>query len=323
MSTYLQRAALLRFFALLLVSGLFIASPPHLGAQGPSPETGATLFPGGAFVSYNSIFTTRRPVERKGVEGHPRMLRPTWTHEAPITFGWGFHRDFQFTAVMPIVTDHLAWPAAGYPRTVGGTGSGDLLLLLKYRFLRLDSPRGTTQAALTIGPKLPTGRTHLHDDAGVRLPAGVQPGSGATDLFLNLSGTYTGLFHIKRLVADESITYWRRTEGAQQTRPGDALESRFWLSYRPYQSRAIGAEWWVGPSLTWQRTGVDRLGGVRLGRRGEDMLALGASTYFSPRIGTIFWFGVDFPVAQNRSDMPVERKHRYSFGITRQFTLHR
>ncbi len=40
---------------------------------------------------------------------------------------------------------------------------------------------------------------------GKRLPASLQPGSGSTDFFVAANWTYTGLFHLRRLVADEDF----------------------------------------------------------------------------------------------------------------------
>ena len=71
------------------------------------------------------------------------------------------------------------------------------MVLVKYRFYRRDSERGTTQASVTFGPKIPTGRTDLTDVIGKRLPASLQPGSGSTDLFLAANWTYTGLFNLR------------------------------------------------------------------------------------------------------------------------------
>ena len=88
----------------------------------------------------------------------PSTARPTFSHEGDINFTWGFYKNFDLTLVLPIVTSHFSPPGA--PQ-VGGTGLGDLLVLAKYRFYRRDSPRGTTQASVTLGPKLPTGRTDL------------------------------------------------------------------------------------------------------------------------------------------------------------------
>ncbi len=149
--------------------------------------------------------------------------RPTFSHEADINFTWGFYRDFDLTVLIPIVTNHFdraATPA------VEATGLGDAMLLVKYRFYRRDSPRGTTQASVTFGPKIPTGRTDLADGNGIRLPSSLQPGSGSTDLFLAATWTYTGLFNIKRLVADEDFHSLIRLEGTQATRLGTDLESR-------------------------------------------------------------------------------------------------
>ncbi len=126
-------------------------------AQGPAPETAPPLFPGGGLISYNPTFTTRGSAPR--LTGNvPATARPTFSHEGDINFTWGFYKNFDLTLILPIVTNHFSSP--GEPQ-VGGTGLGDLLVLAKYRFYRRDSPRGTTQASVTLGPKLPTGSTGL------------------------------------------------------------------------------------------------------------------------------------------------------------------
>src|SRR6202030_1636405 len=164
----------------------------------------------------------------------PVTARPTFSHEADLNFTWGFYRDFDLTILVPIVTNRF--DMAGTP-AVGGSGLGDAMVLVKYRFYRRDSPRGTTQASVTFGPKIPTGRTNLTDDDANLLPASLQPGSGSTDLFLAANWTYTGLFNLRRLVADEDFHSLILSEGTQQTRLGSPVESRFWLSYRPYESK--------------------------------------------------------------------------------------
>ncbi|HWC15486.1 MAG TPA: hypothetical protein VG498_00640, partial [Terriglobales bacterium] len=75
-------------------------------AQGASPETAAPLFPGGAFISYNSIFNTRGTMA--GVlSSTPPTARPTFSHEGDFNFTWGFHRDFDLTVLLPVVTNHF------------------------------------------------------------------------------------------------------------------------------------------------------------------------------------------------------------------------
>jgi hypothetical protein len=286
-------------------------------AQGPAPETAPPLFPGGALISYNSIFTTRGLMpEADG--GISTTARPTFSHEGDFNFTWGFRRNFDVTILLPLLTNHFDAP--GEP-TVGGTGLGDAMLLVKYRFYRRDSPRGTTQASVTLGPKFPTGRTDLNDGNGSRLPASLQPGSGSTDFFLAANWTYTGLFNLRRLVADEDFHALVRTEGTQATRLGSDVESRFWLSYRPYESKNGAREWFVGPAFTWLHSADDRIAGANQGGSGGDALLVGVTTYVGVRPGMHVWAGMDWDVAHSTGAkfMPVRR--HISFGITQQFRL--
>ena len=150
---------------------------------------------------------------------------------------------------------------------------------------------------------------------------GLQAGTGSTDMVLGLRGTYTGLFHVKRLVADATLDHVLRTEGADGRRMGDETEARLWVSYRPYQSVSIGREWFVGPSLTWQQTGRDRRAGRELPETGGRILWLGATTYVSPRAGLVFWLSAELATAQV-ARTGQDAGSRVRFGVTRQFTLH-
>lgn len=284
--------------------------------QGPAPETAPTLFPGGGLVSYNSIFTTRGMPEAVSV---PITARPTFSHEGDFNFTWGFHPNFDVTVLIPIVTNDFQ--TIGTP-TVGGTGLGDALVLVKYRFYRRDSERGTTQASVTLGPKLPTGRTGLTGANGVVLPATLQPGSGSTDLFAAANWTYTGLFNFKRLVADEDFHALVRSQGTQATRIGDDLESRFWLSYRPYEAKDGAREWFIGPVLTWLHSQDDRIAGATQDGSGGDVLLAGITSYAGVRPGLHVWFGMDWDAAHSTGALFMPVRRHISFGITQQFRLH-
>jgi len=282
-------------------------------AQSAAHETAPTLFPGGGLVSVGSLFSSR------GLSGNQATIRPTarptFANETVLNFTWGFYRDFDLTVLLPVGTTRYDRPGI----TSGGTGIGDAMVLLKYRFLRRDSPRGTNQASITLGPKFPSGRTALTGNSGV-LPAGLQPGSGSTDLFLGANWTYTGLFNIKRLVADEDFHSLIRSEGTQRTRLGSGLESRFWLSYRPYEAKDGSREWFIGPVVTWLHNQDDRIAGI--GQPGSGGVALvGLTTYVGVRPGMHAWLGMDWDVAHSvgGSFMPVRR--RISFGITQQFRM--
>jgi hypothetical protein len=276
------------------------------------------LFPGGGLISYDSIFTTRASILSVS-GGVPATAFPTFSHEADINFTWGFYRDFDLTLLVPVVTNHFE---SNNVATVGGTGLGDALVLVKYRFYRRDSERGTTQASVTFGSKIPTGRTNLADLNGKLLPAGLQPGSGSTDLFIAANWTYTGLFNIKRLVADEDFHALIRTEGTQATNLGSDIESRFWLSYRPYESKNGEREWFIGPVLTWWHSQDEQIGGVTQSGSGGDVLLAGITTYVGVRPGMHVWLGMDWDVAHSTGAMFMPVRRHISFGITQQFRLH-
>jgi hypothetical protein len=288
-------------------------------AQGPAPETAPPLFPGGGLISYNSVFTTRALMP--GISsGIPATAFPTFSHEAVFNYTWGFYRNFDLTVLVPVVTNHFD---PGSRPAVGGTRLGDALLLVKYRFYRRDSKRGTTQASVTLGPKIPTGRTDLTDTNGKRLPAGLQPGSGSTDLFLAVNWTYTGLFNLRRLVADEDFHSLICSQGTQGTRLGSDIESRFWLSYRPYESKNVAREWFIGPALTWLHSQEDRIGGVTQNGSGGDVLLAGITTYVGVRPGMHVWLGTEWDVVRSHDSMFMPVRRHFSFGITQQFRMHR
>ena len=305
-----------RFFVLL--SLLATLNAPRLAAQGAAPETAPTLFPGGALISYNSVFTTRG-LQAESASGISPTARPTFSHEGDFNFTWGFHSNFDVTLLVPVVTNHFA--SIGGP-TVGGTGLGDTMLLVKYRFYRKDSARGTTQASVTVGPEIPTGATHLTDGNGGRLPTTLQPGSGSADLVLQANWTYTGLFNLRRLVADEDFHSLIRTDGAQRTRLGSDVASRFWLSYRPYESANLYREWFVGPAVTWLHSQDDRIAGVNQNGSGGDVLLAGVTTYAGVRPGMHLWFGMDWDVAHSNGAQFFPVRRHISFGITQQFRMH-
>ena len=286
--------------------------------QGAAPETAPPLFPSGGLISYNSVFTTRGLMP--GVSGSiPVTAYPSFAHEGVFNFTWGFYRDFDLTVIVPIVTNDFALAGGA---AVGGTGLGDAMVLVKYRFYRRDSPRGTTQASVTLGPKIPTGRTDLIGTNGTLLPAGLQPGSGSTDLFLAANWTYTGLFNVKRLVADEDFHSLLRSQGTHATRLGSNFESRFWLSYRPYESKDGAREWFIGPVITWLNTQDDRVSGVTEAGSGGNVLLVGLTTYVGVRSGMHAWLGMDWDVVHSTGAQFIPVRSHISFGITQQFRMH-
>ena len=309
-----------RVAGLTALSALLNLIACNVLAQGPTPETGNTIFPGGGLVSYGADFISRKP-PATGSSSIPVTARPTLGVAEPLLFSWGIRRDLELTAVTSVTTTRFDFSDAGSDVRAGGTGLGDSLVVVKYRFLRRDSERGTTQASFMLGPKLPTGATGLRDMFGALLPVSLQPGSGSVDLFANFSGTYTGLFHVEKLVADGTVDYLRRSQGTESTQLGNSLHCRLYLPYRPYQSHSVGREWWMGPELDWNHEGYDRIGGLREPNSGGQVLSLGAATYFSPRPGLELWFGADFAVAQDWTGVQATVKRHISVGVSKQFQV--
>lgn len=302
------------WFALVL-----LACATTTYAQGAAPETAPPLFPGGGLVSYNSVFTTRSLMPNVPA-GIPATAFPTFSHQGVFNFTWGFYRDFDLTVLLPVVTNHYETP--GTP-TAGGTALGDTMLVVKYRFYRRDSPRGTTQASVTAGPKLPTGVTSLTAPDGNLLPAGLQPGSGSTDFLLAANWTYTGLFNLRRLVADEDFHSLLRTQGTQATRLGSDVESRFWISYRPYEAKDGSREWFIGPVLTWLYSQNESISGVTQAGSGGNALLAGLTTYMGLRPGMHVWLGMDWDIAHSTGAQYMPVRSQISFGLTQQFRMHR
>jgi hypothetical protein len=269
-------------------------------------------------LSYNSIFTTRGSMQ--AMSGNiPATARPTFAHEGDFNFTWGFRPDLDLTIAVPIITNQFE-PSTAAP--VRGTGIGEAMALVKYRFYRRDSPRGTTQASVSVGPKFPTGKTNSAAPNGNLLPASLQPGSGSTDFFVAANWTYTGLFNLKRLVADEDFHTLLRSTGTQRTRLGSDVESRFWLSYRPYESKNLAREWFIGPVLTWLHSQDDRIAGATQSGSGGDVVLAGITTYVGVRPGMHVWIGADWDVAHSTGAQFQPIRRHFSFGITQQFRVH-
>lgn len=307
-----------RYWRMLFLCLASLTLAPQVRAQGPMPEEGATLFPHGAFLSYNSILTSNRRLRSAQVDSLD-ALQPTFTHEMPLAVSWSPRRDWQLTATVPVVLKRSD-VAAG---KLSASGLGDMTVGFKYRFLRMDSERGTTQAALEVAPKLPTGSTTLADANGTLLSPHMQPGSGSLDWRIGLTTTYTGLFGFRRLVADAQVVHLLRTENARRIDMGDVTEARLWIHFRPLQTKLVGGEWFIGPDLQWKQNQKMRVANVAQVSSGNDIVTAGVTTYISPRGGLTFWASATVPIVQDWNGAPYEQRSRLSVGIAKQFVIGR
>jgi hypothetical protein len=134
--------------------------------------------------------------------------------------------------------------------------------------------------------------------------------------------TYTGLFNFRRLVADEDFHSLLRSTGTQATNLGNDLESRFWLSYRPYEAKDGLREWFIGPDLTWLYSQNESVSGITQSGSGANALLAGATTYVGIRPGMHLWFGMDWAVAHSTGTTSMPIRRHISFGVTQQFRMH-
>jgi len=105
------------------------------GAQGPAPETGASTVPWRGTDLLQLHFHHTRP-DHQPVGDIPLTARPTFSHEGDFNFTWGFHRDLDLTVLVPVVPVIFEMPSANGNPLSGGTGLGDAMVLVKYRFYR-------------------------------------------------------------------------------------------------------------------------------------------------------------------------------------------
>lgn len=318
----------------VLLAGLLSSVPAEVHAQGVSPQTGITLFNGGSFVNFNSVFGGGRGLLINGTAVPDPLDRRVFAYTAPINFGYGITRDLQLLFNLPVVYRSSGLTPAGTRITNTSTGVADITLLLKYRFFKMDwfdeekgLGAGTTQLAFTVGPKLPTGQTGKRDSAGNLLPPPLQPGSGSTDVFFALGLTHangaslSGAWSLKRFQFTASASYKLNTEGKQNFRFGNLLELRAAPTWRPYQAKNLGPEWWVAPTISWEVTQRARAAGTPVASSGGQAVFLGFQTVFSPNAKHALIFAVDFPVFKDLNGTQLKPRPRFVFGVVRQFRM--
>lgn len=97
---------------------------------------------------------------------------------ADVGLQYGINRFVNVKVTLPMTAMEMDESVGGAMEETRSSGVGDALLAAKYRFF-LEQEKGyQLSQALVAGWKLPTGEDDHLDANGVRLPAGMQPGSG-------------------------------------------------------------------------------------------------------------------------------------------------
>lgn len=142
--------------------------------------------------------------------------------------GYGIDAGWTIFGVLPYRRLRLA-SAQGAPRRAQGWG--DAQVFLRYSAWRRDARGRTLRLAPFAGLELPTGRSGVTDALG-RLPAPVQPGSGAYDAFAGVVVTYQTL----RYQLDAQFRH-QANGTAHGRRAGDVTQLDASLQYRLHPRR--------------------------------------------------------------------------------------
>ena len=140
--------------------------------------------------------------------------------------GYGVTHKLALFGVLPYVDKKLELTEAGSRISRAASGLGDASVFARYTLVQHDKPGRTFRIAPFAGVKAPTGDDDIRDMFG-RLPPGVQPGSGAWDVFGGVVATYqTFAFQ-----ADGQISYRIKSQ-ANGVDLGDELRLDGSLQYR-------------------------------------------------------------------------------------------
>lgn len=178
----------------------------------------------------------------------------------------------------------------------GSTGLGDIQLVAKYRFLRIDSPGSQYSTAVLFKAKLPTG----DDDRSPRL------GSGSADF---VGGLLHGL-ESRRWYYNTAFRYRLNTEGGGNLDKGDKLFLDLVGSIRPLLTGYREADTVVFLELNWERAARDSLAGADVTDSGGWELFLSPGIFWTYRNYAVT-SGLQIPIAENLNGAQPTSEYRF------------
>jgi len=246
------------------IAALLLASSVSAQSGGIETFAGETLFAEGTRVSLTSL-VEQKDTLRSGTSSvkNPRNLSYTERREV-LGIDHGLSRNLTFTLLVPRVSRRLS----GRAGALRGEGLGDVAVMTKWRFLHHTQERGATHVSLVTGVETPTGETREHD-GGVRLPPGLQPGSGSWDPFAAVVATASrGLWRF-----DASVFHKLNRTGDQRYDEGDLTVLEAAVAYRFLHEQYPGPSASARLGLQWRHQERDHAAGRKV-------LASGAEEYF-------------------------------------------
>ncbi len=247
-----------------LVAALMVHGPAsaHGPLFSPAPET---IWKDGTEITLGSHFDKATGGSKKEREV-----------ETFLEVEYGLTADWQIGIEVP-----YSWKEDDGARS---NGPGDVTLSTKVQFWQRDLPGAQYKGAAFLEVKLPTG----NDDSDPRL------GSGSTDVIMGLATGYES----RRWYWFASGVYRANTEGSGNLEKGDRQFLNLVGGIRPVLSAYEEPDTVLMLELNWERSGPDRLDGVKVGDSG------GWELFVSP----VMWWtyrqyavraGVQIPVARS------------------------
>ncbi|MCH2372649.1 MAG: transporter [Planctomycetes bacterium] len=280
--------------SIALVALSFATNRSHAQTGGIEVFAGETLFRRGWRISETYLYRREGTLYRGSNSVSDPQDRLFQEHRVVTGVDYGLLADLTVSGLLPVVHQELRIKNGSGRDYVDSFGLGDLALLLKYRYYKIDWEHSTFATAVVTGLEFPTGRTDEKED-GVRLPPRLQPGFGAWNPFAALATRLS----LNRVRLDLNTFYKVNTEGSQNFEPGDFLSLSLNGKYRFWHTKYPGPTAGVLFGVQWRHQGRDKGDGRSLSDSGSDLILLSPGIGVHPIPNMDLSLSVDVPVYQN------------------------
>ncbi len=192
------------------------------------------------------------------------------------------------------------------------TGLGDLVLIMNYTYLSGD--RILLRAG--AGPKLPTGPSDLKNSSGITLNADLQPGSGATDVFVNHLFSFNPSFKPSVSVT-QTVTYRitgenREYLGSQKYSFGNELHMSLGVSDQDLFGNTLLS---YGLNIRYRHAAKDVINGHPLPNTGGRWMFIMPSVSWHVSTRTALTVNSELPVYSNIQGTQLTPTFRINAGV--------
>ncbi len=251
---------------------------------------GETLFESGLRANITQLIKPRGDLFRGSNEVPDPLGRSVDEYRTVVGLDFGYGRDATYSVLLPFVRREFEiGPIEG-----DASGFGDVVALGKYRFFREEGRARSINASVIAGIEMPTGETD-ETFQGVRLGPTVQPGRGAWNPFVAVSGTRG----IDRFRFDATAFYKLNTEGSQRYEAGDFWSLTGSVGYRFLHYKYPGPTFGAKLGLQWRhQERASQNGGLVVNSGADELLLLpGLVIHPIPRLDVSI--GVRIPIYQH------------------------